>query len=131
MHLKIMVPERINTALHVHKIIAESYNGFFCLKPRHIDFTTALKPGILYYYINNEEHIVAVDNGVLVKCGLKISVSVLNAFKGESLKELEQQVQAEFNKAQQLEKASVQALKNLEAELVQHFVNLQKKESIL
>ncbi|NGP89866.1 F0F1 ATP synthase subunit epsilon [Fodinibius halophilus] len=131
MHLKIMVPERIITEVDADKIIAEAYNGFFCLKPKHIDFTAALKRGILYYYSNNDEQIIAIDKGILVKCGANVSVSVLNAIRGENLNEIEQQVQVEFSKAQDLEEASVQALKNLEAELVQHFVDLQKKESIL
>ncbi|GAH09245.1 unnamed protein product, partial [marine sediment metagenome] len=31
----------------VKKVVAEAENGWFCLLPKHVDFTTSLTPGIL------------------------------------------------------------------------------------
>lgn len=130
MHLKVMMPEQIIADLEVNKIIAEAHNGFFCLKPRHVDFTSALRAGILYYYIEDEERLTAIDNGILVKCGKEVLVSALNAIKGDSLTELEKQVRQQFSRAEEAEEAAVTALRNLEAELVQHFVDLEKNKEI-
>lgn len=125
-HLKVLVPEQILVDLKVEKVIAEATDGFFCLKPRHIDFTTALRPGILYYYDEGQEHIIAVDEGILVKCGEQVLVSVLNAIKGKELSELEGMVRHEFRKVRETEQTASFALKNLEAELFQHFIGLEK-----
>lgn len=126
MHLKIMVPEQILADRQIDKIIAEAPDGFFCLKPRHIDFTSALRPGILYYYAEEQEHLIAVDEGILVKCGAEVLVSVLKASKGEELSELEDRVRDEFQKIEETEQTASFVLKNLEAELIQHFVGLEK-----
>lgn len=126
MHLKIMMPEQIIADLKVDKIIAEAQNGFFCLKPRHVDFTSALRTGILYYYEEEKEYLTAIDRGILVKCGAEVLVSALNAIKGDNLTVLEEQVRQKFSRAEEAEEASLAALKNLEAELVQYFVDLEK-----
>lgn len=125
-HLKIMTPEQIIADRKVDKIIADGQNGFFCLKPRHVDFTSALRAGIFYYYIGEEEFFTAIDSGILVKCGKEVLVSALNAISGKDLKELEELVKQKFIEVEETEQASVMALRNLEAELVQHFVDLEK-----
>jgi F-type H+-transporting ATPase subunit epsilon len=132
MHLKIMVPEQIMENMKVNKVIAEAINGFFCLKPRHVDFTSALKPGILYYYCEDErengsrEHLMAVSRGILVKCGSDVRVSVLNAMKSDNLEELHQRVHDEFLRMQQTEESATYALRNLEMDLIQRFIELEK-----
>lgn len=125
-HLKIMEPEQIIADEQVDKIIAEAVNGFFCLKPRHVDFASALKPGILYFYQGEKEKIMAVDRGILVKCGSEVLVSVLNAIAGDDLGKLREQVWEEFSRIEKIEEEATNALRNLEAELIQHFVGLQK-----
>ncbi len=126
LHLKIMMPEQIIYDRKVDKVIAEGRNGFFCLKPRHIDFTSALRAGILYHYDGEKEFFTAIDSGILVKCGSEVLVSALNAVTGNNLAELETMVIRRFSKVEETEQASVLALQNLEAELVQHFVDLEK-----
>lgn len=126
MHLKIMTPEQIIADRQVDKIVADGQNGFFCLKPRHIDFTSALRAGIFYYYAGEEEFFTAIDNGILVKCGNEVLVSAHNAISGTNLSDLEQMVKQKFIEVEETEQASVLALRNLEAELVQHFVDLEK-----
>lgn len=126
MHLKVMEPEQIIADERVDKIIAEAVNGFFCLKPRHVDFTSALKPGILYYHRGEEEKFMAVDRGILVKCGSEVLVSVRNAIAGDDLGKLRDRVREEFSRIEKTEEEATNALRNLEAELIQHFVELQK-----
>lgn len=125
-HLKIMEPKQIIADQQVDKIIAEAPNGFFCLKPRHVDFVSALKPGILYYYQGEREKIMAVNRGIMVKCGSEVSVSVLNAIAGDDLDKLQGQVREEFTRIEKAEEEASSALRNLEAELIQHFIGLEK-----
>ncbi|HBE49542.1 MAG TPA: F0F1 ATP synthase subunit epsilon, partial [Cyanobacteria bacterium UBA11369] len=49
MKLKVLLPTKILLEEEVSKITAEAANGSFCLLPRHIDFVTALVPGILIF----------------------------------------------------------------------------------
>jgi F-type H+-transporting ATPase subunit epsilon len=128
MQLKVMEPERLILDLQVDKVIADGQNGSFCLKPRHVDFASALKPGILLYTIAGDEHYVAVDEGILVKCGEQVQVSVLNAIKGNTLEELEQRIRREFRKTEAMDQASKIALKSMEADLLLKFMEFEKHQ---
>jgi len=68
MNLKVLLPTEVLIDEEVRKVTAEAENGFFCLLPRHIDFATALIPGLLSFEDSEgRETFVAVDEGVLVK----------------------------------------------------------------
>ena len=59
------------------RIVAESAGGSFGLLPRRLDCVAALVPGILVYETPARgEVFVAVDEGVLVKSGRNVLVSV-------------------------------------------------------
>ena len=80
MHLKILVPTEVFVDTSIIKIVAEAENGSFCLLPHHIDFLAALVPGILSYTLeNNEEIFLAINEGILVKRGEDVFVSILQA----------------------------------------------------
>ena len=48
MKLKVLLPTEIFINEEVEKVVAEADNGYFCLLPRHVDFVSALVPGLLY-----------------------------------------------------------------------------------
>jgi F-type H+-transporting ATPase subunit epsilon len=125
-HLKIIKPEKIVLDQEVDKVIAEGLDGSFCLKPCHIDFVSALKPGILVYESEGEEYYMAIDEGILVKCGQDVMVSVLNAIAASKLAELEKTVRDMFYKSEELNKATEFAMKSMEAELLLHFIEINK-----
>lgn len=128
LQLKVMEPEKILLDTAVYKVIAEGLNGSFCLKPKHIDFVSALKPGILEYTTDDgSEQFIALDEGILVKCGQEVLVSVLNAIPGSDLSRLEKTVREEFQKSEAINKATDIALKGMEADLLLHFVDMDKK----
>lgn len=128
MQLKVMEPEQVIVDLQTEKVIAEGLDGSFCLKPRHIDFVSALKPGILLYANGLDENYIAVDEGILVKCGKQVLVSVLNAIKGNTLEELEQRIRKEFRKTDAMNQASKIALKSMEADLLLRFMEFEKHQ---
>lgn len=55
MQLKVLLPTEIFLHEPVRKVVAEAPNGSFCLLPAHIDFVTALVPGLLSYETEEEE----------------------------------------------------------------------------
>ena len=73
------------------RIVAETREGSFGLLPHRLDCVAALAPGILIYETEAEgEMYVAVDEGVLVKTGRDVLVSVRRAMGGTDLGQLRQ-----------------------------------------
>ncbi len=128
MQLKVLLPTEVLVDAGVVKIVAEADNGFFCLLPRHIDFVAALVPGILYYTPEGgDEHLVAVDEGTLVKCGDEVLVSVMHATPGTDLSTLETIVSESFRELDEDERRARTALARLEAGAMRRFIELEKQ----
>ncbi len=98
MHLKILLPFQIFAEEPgVLRIVAETLEGSFGLLPQRLDCVAALTPGILIYEPESGgEVIVAVDEGVLVKTGPEVLVSVRRAMGGADLGEMRKSVETEF-----------------------------------
>jgi F-type H+-transporting ATPase subunit epsilon len=98
MNLKILLPFGIFAdKSEVLRIVAETREGSFGLLPNRLDCVTALAPGILTYETAADgEVFVAVDEGVLVKAGPDVRVSVRRALTGASLDQLRESVEEEF-----------------------------------
>jgi F-type H+-transporting ATPase subunit epsilon len=124
MTLKILLPERVVLDEAVDKVVAESPQGSFGLLPRHVDFVAPIVPGLLSYTQDEEESFVAVDEGVLVKCGAEVLVSVRDAVVGPDLDTLEGTVRDRFDERREQEKAMHTALAKLETEVVRRFTEL-------
>lgn len=131
MRLRVLLPEKVLLDVEAVKISAEAENGSFTLLPRHVDFVASLPPGILSFVTQErEEEFLAVDEGILVKCGSQVQVSTRNAVLGKELGVLKQMIQARFLELDEHEKKSRDALYKLEAELVRRFMEIGKVESI-
>jgi F-type H+-transporting ATPase subunit epsilon len=98
MHLKILLPFGVFAEdAGVSGIVAETGEGSFGLLPHRLDCVAALAPGILTYRIEGGGEVyAAVDEGVLVKTGLDVLVSVRNAIGGTDLAQLHAAVEKEF-----------------------------------
>lgn len=121
MTLKILLPFRIFAEQKaVTRIVAESREGSFGLLPQRLDCVAALEPGILIYETDGEdEQYVALDEGVLVKTGHEVLVSVRNAIAGTDLRQLREAVEREFLTLDEQE----QNLRSVMAKLESSFVN--------
>jgi F-type H+-transporting ATPase subunit epsilon len=129
MKLTILLPKETLVDREVSKVIAEAPNGFFCLLPRHVDFATAIVPGILSFTTpDGEEVFVAVDEGVLVKQSTAVLVSTLDAAMGEALGRLEETVAQNFQKRDEQEEKALQAMSRIEAGFVRRFLEIQQTE---
>ena len=127
MRLRILLPTQILVDKEVAKVTAEAENGSFCLLPRHIDFVAALVPGILCFESSGgKEEFLAVDEGILVKCGQEVFVSTRNAVQGSQLGTLRRTVEEQFEVLDDRERVARSALAKLEADLVRRFMDLGK-----
>ena len=127
MRLKVMTPIRIVLDEPAEKITAEARNGSFCLLPRHIDFLAALVPGILFFENRDgREVFLAMDGGVLVKCGDEVSVSTRTAVKGRDLESLRQTLDQEMLQQDERERKTRTVLARLETNFARRFMEMEK-----
>jgi len=99
MELKILLPHKVFAEIkNVDNIIAETSEGSFGFLPQRLDCVAVMVPGILTYK-TDKLHYLAVDEGLLVKTGEKVMVSVRNAVGGVELGKLADTIKNEFNKA--------------------------------
>jgi F-type H+-transporting ATPase subunit epsilon len=130
MRLKVMTPIRIVADEAARKITAEAANGSFCLLPRHIDFLAALVPGILFFENHDgEEVFLAVDGGLLVKCGEEVSVSTRLAVRGRDLETLRQTLDEQMLQQDERERRTRTVLARLETSFARRFMEMEKNAS--
>ncbi len=124
MKLKILLPFRIFAEkTGVSRIVAETREGSFGLLLHRLDCVAALAPGILIY--ENEadgEVFVAVDEGVLIKTGPDVLVSVRNAMAGTDLRRLREAVESEFMNRDELEQSVRTVLTKIESGFMRRLV---------
>jgi F-type H+-transporting ATPase subunit epsilon len=98
MTLKVLLPFQIFAEKSdVSSIVAETRGGSLGLLPHRLDCVAALAPGILTYASEAEgEVFVAVDEGLLVKTGPDVVVSVRRAVGGRDLAALRAAVIKEY-----------------------------------
>jgi F-type H+-transporting ATPase subunit epsilon len=127
MNLKILLPFRVfDQKTGVLRIVADSYEGSFGLLPQRLDCVTALVPGILVYETEADgEVFVAVDEGVLVKTGCDVSISVRQAIGGTDLALLRQSVDQEFLTLDESERNVRSVMAKLESGFLHRFVEFQ------
>ena len=125
--LKVLLPfEVFAEKSGVSRVVAETREGSFGLLPHRLDCVAALAPGILTYETDVDgEVFVAVDEGVLVKAGLNVLVSVRRAQSGKDLSQLRAAVERDFLTLDEHEKSERSTLAKLESGLVSRMAALQ------
>ena len=120
MNLKVLLPFRIFAEkTGVSRIVAETRKGSFGLLPHRLDCVAALTPGILIYESEAEGEVyVAVDEGVLVKAGLDVLVSVRNAIGGTDLGQLREAVDREFLTLNEREQSARSVMAKMESDFI-------------
>ncbi len=123
MRLKILLPHQVFAEIDgVQRIVAETPHGSFGLLPQRLDCVASLAAGILAYETEAEGEVyVAVDEGILVKAGSDVLVSVRNAVGGMDLGELRATVEQEFANLDENEKQLRAVLAKLESGFVRRF----------
>jgi F-type H+-transporting ATPase subunit epsilon len=126
MNLKILLPFKIfaepQTVSHV---VAETLEGSFGLLPHRLDCVAALVPGILSYTTTDGDvHYLAIDEGVLVKRGDDVLVSVRRAIPGTDLCTLQDAVTREYLTLDARERDVRAVVAKMESRLIGRFATL-------
>jgi len=124
MKLKVLLPFRVFTEKEdVMRIVAETPQGSFGFLPHRLDCVAPLSPGILTYETKTESEVyIAVDEGVLVKTGADVLVSVRSAIGGAELGELRTSVEREFLNLDEREQSVRSVLAKMESSLIRRLI---------
>lgn len=123
MNLKVLLPFRIFVEkTGVSRIVAETGAGSYGILPHRLDCVAALLPGILEFETPADGIVyIAVDEGVLVKTGADVLVSVRNAIAGTDLGKLHAAVEQEFLNLDEQERDARVVLAKLESGFIHRF----------
>lgn len=127
MNLKVLLPFQVFVVKSgVTRIVAETRAGSFGLLPRRLDCIAALTPGILTFATAAESEVyLAIDEGVLVKTGREVLVSVRNAIGGRDLGQLRRAVEEEFLHLNEREQSVRAVLAKMESGFIRRFAEFQ------
>lgn len=124
MNLKVLMPFQVFAdKTGVSRIVAETREGSFGLLPHRLDCVAGLVPGILIYETDAEGEVyMAVDEGVLVKTGQYVLVSVRNAIGGNDLDKLREIVEQEFINLNEREQGVRSVIAKMESGFIRSLV---------
>jgi len=123
MKLKILLPASVFLEeQEVTRMLVETSGGSLGIWPRRLDCVAVLVPGILCYEIRSKgEVFVATREGVLVKTGSSVTVSVRQAVGGASLGRLRETIEKEFMMLDEQERQIRSVLAKLESGFIRRF----------
>lgn len=126
MALKVLLPFQVFVEkTDVTRIVAETPRGGYGLLPNRLDCVAALTPGIFTYETEADgEVFLAVDEGVLVKTGPNVLVSVRRALEGANLAQLRAEVEREFLVLDEHEKSVRLVSAKMEDDLIRRLAGL-------
>lgn len=130
MNLKVLLPFQVFAEkTGVKRIVVETRQGSFGLLPQRRDCLATLCPGILIYETEAEgEVFLAVDEGVLVKTGPEVLVSVRCAMAGRDLGRLRAAVEQEFKDLDEDERNARSVMAKLETGFLRRFANFKHEK---
>lgn len=123
MKLTVMVPDRVLIDQEVSRVLAWGRDGCFCLLPRHIDFVSALAPGLLSFEVDDEyAEFLAVDEGVLVKQGSDVFVATRSAVSESDLETLKRSLEEKIRALDEREQMTRATIARLEADFMADYL---------
>src|SRR5450432_1411600 len=127
MQLKVLLPFQVFVdEAGVSRIVAETASGSFGLLPHRLDCVATLVPGVLIYETATEGEVcLAVDEGVLVKTGQGVFVSVRRALRGKDLGQLRDAVAQEFLTQDEQEQSLRMAMAKVESGFLRRFASFE------
>jgi F-type H+-transporting ATPase subunit epsilon len=120
MSLRVLLPFQLFAEIDdVRRITVETPQGHYGLLPHRLDCAATLVPGILFYEsVSAGEAYLAVDEGVLLKTGFSVAVSVRRAVGQKPLGELQAAVRREYLAMDEQERSVQRVMARLETGLL-------------
>ena len=126
-HVELSTPTDMVADGMYSKILADGVHGNFCVLPRHTDHLALLVPGILILIDDAQTEIYfACDEGLLVKRGQDVFISVRRAIRGDDIDSLRRTVHARFVRLNEADRSSQTAIASLEANFLRRFLEMQR-----
>jgi F-type H+-transporting ATPase subunit epsilon len=121
MELIVLLPATVfGKYINVTSIVFETPTGAYGLLPNRLDCVGILESGLLTYTVSNTPtRYIAVDEGVLVKVGNQVRVSVRDAHADNNLEQLTAHVSQQLQAHQDQEREMRTALTRLESGFMQ------------
>lgn len=128
MKLKILLPfGSLIEKKDILRLIVETNNGSVGFLPHRLDCVASVVPGILSYESESEgEKFIAIDEGLLIKRGMNVIVSVRSAIEGISIDQLREAVEKEFLSVSEYDQNIRQSLAQMESRYIQRLVEIKK-----
>ena len=97
MRLKILLPFQVFLDVdHVTRLVVEDRGGSFGILPHRLDCVAALSTGLLTFETSEGEVFVAMDQGLLVKTGPEVLVTLRQARSGADPGLLREAIERDF-----------------------------------
>ena len=127
MHLRILLPSEVFADKpDVVRITANTSAGSLGLLEHRLDCVAALVPGIMIYETKQDGVVyLALDEGVLVKTGADVLVSVRQAIGGEDLGKLRDAVKSTFLALDKEERSVREAVTKMEVGFIGRFAEFE------
>ncbi|WP_338876375.1 F0F1 ATP synthase subunit epsilon [Spirosoma sp. SC4-14] len=122
-HLKVLLPGTTFADIQdATRLVVETAQGAYGLWPSRLDCVAALVPGILTYETKSEEECyMAIGEGILVKTGQTVLVSVRQAIASTSLSQLRRAIETELLQRNDQERRVHEVLSKLESGFIRQF----------
>ncbi|MEI6520484.1 MAG: F0F1 ATP synthase subunit epsilon [bacterium] len=126
MNLKVLLPYQVFAEkTGISRVVAATREGSFGLLPHRLDCIAAITPGILIYESEEEGEVyIAVDEGVLIKTGYDVFVSVRDAIGGTDLSQLHNAVQQNFLQVNEQEQNTRSIMAKMETGFIRRLMDL-------
>lgn len=124
MRLRVLLPHKIFVEQEaVSRMVVRTTVGSVGILPRRLDCMAAVVPGLFVYEVSGEgETCLAVDEGILVKTGRSVLLSVRHAIGGVDLGSLRAAVENEFLQLNEQQRDLRQTLTKMETQLARRFL---------
>lgn len=128
MRLTILLPYKVfREAEAVTRVVVDTTAGSWGFLPQRLDCTAALNAGILVYETEKEGvHYIATSEGILVKTGDRITVSVRKAIGNAPLGELQTMVETVLMQEEEKKREARSVIAKLESGFVRNIQQLRK-----
>ena len=123
MQLQVLLPFKVFANYEsIESIVLETKSGAFGLLPNRRDCVADIEPGVLTYTRQDQEpSYIAIDEGVMVKKGQQVWISVRNAHTDVDLKALKESVKTVFLNLTEQERDVRAVLARLESGFMRGF----------
>lgn len=123
MRVVITTPTGLIEKRHIEKVRIDGIGGQFMLKQKHVDMTSSFPPNLMKVWEragDPEGYYIGLGFGVCVKKGNNIHISSFRVIEGESLEDMMEQLDCEFNQMQNNDAETRKALAYLESSMARY-----------